>query len=216
MLTLRAPTRILDKVDAVRAPADAVGATLFSVRAGQLVHVDPARNRVQDPVQDSVEDGGTGWMCQPLGAGHGRGCRLVLHDVDLATALAPDRLTSDGRPDPDRDPAAYLAAWCSRVWQQHSSHFGPVADQLAAVARPIPGSGGAPIALTDRDSLRRYALRAHRHPVGLQNSLAKLGHAGLVMATTVEGVAAVALTFGLRVHRPETQHADLVAAVIGS
>ncbi|GAA3251183.1 hypothetical protein ACFO1B_43710 [Dactylosporangium siamense] len=209
MLTLRAPTRVLDNVDAVRAPAAAVGATLYSLRAGQLVHVDPA----QSPVQNLVRDRGTGWMCQPLGSGHGRGCRLVLHDVDLATALAPVRLTSDGHPDPDRDPAAYLAAWRSRVWR-HSAHFGPVADQLAAAAtRPVPGSGGAPIAFTDRDSLRRYALGAHRHTVGLQTSLVKLGHSGLVTATTVEGTAAVALTLGLQLHRPAAQAVDLVASV---
>ncbi|GAB3832599.1 hypothetical protein ACFPIJ_52485 [Dactylosporangium cerinum] len=213
MLTLRAPTRILDTVDVVRAPADAVGTTLYSLRAGQLVHVDP----VQDAAQDLVRDRHTGWMCQPLGVGHGRGCRVVLHDVDLATALTPDRLTSDGHPDPDRDPAAYLAAWRCRVRQQHSAHFGPVADQLAAAAtEPRPGSGGAPIAVTDRDSLRRYALGAHRRTAGLQTSLAKLGRAGLVSATTVEGTAAVALTLGPRVHRPEAQCADLVAAVTRS
>lgn len=202
MLTLHAPTRTLDGIDPLRTPAEAVGATLYSLRAGQLVHVD------------TIQDRESGWTCQPLGPSHGRGCRVVLADVDLATALTPDRLTSGGHPDPDRDPAAYLAAWRCRVWQRHGAHLGRAADQLAAAASPPPpGSGGRPTALSDRDSVRRYALGAHMVPVGFQRLLAKLLQAGLLTPARLHGVGAVALTLPPRSDQEDPRPVELVNAV---
>ncbi|GAA2341989.1 hypothetical protein [Dactylosporangium salmoneum] len=213
MLTLHTPLRLLQHIPALRTPAAAADTTLYVLRAGQLVHIGAA------PGSDGR------WAGWPLGGGHGPDCRVILDDVDLATAVPPAWLTVAGYPDPECHPAGYRVAWCSSIWQQHGARRGQAARQLAIAAYPSMPQTGTPApwfevrhglhgyALADHGSIRRYALAAHMHPVGFGRHVTALLKAGWLLQASIAGEEVFRLTFPRAADGPEA--AAHMPALIG-